>query len=168
MYILTITARGSFSSTVTLPQPQTTGSLGSQFKSASVQSPTPLVVNTAENLAIASSAAMPDPTVPVDPALASYVPEPDPPETQQISYNNDGSLACHWLSRSPNPCIDAWKQYDDNYVYHGYTSYVHERHFRNINGEVYPDWPYGCTTIFNCDDDAAYEVGMTGKQIKNW
>ena len=138
------------------------------FVGVSGGAPTSIIVDPAQNDAIVSAAAEPDPTVPVDPVLATFTPQPNPPETQQDRSDSQGSLGCKWLSKEFNPCPSAWGQYDDDYVYHGYTSYVYENHQRTNLGIVYPDWPYGCTAIFDCNDDAAFELGMTGKQIKAW
>lgn len=89
-------------------------------------------------------------------------PPETPPEPTQIRFNKDGSGICP--SIGGGACKNAYGKYNDDWRYTSYTSYTADsaEYFWGAGG-----FNSGCTAQFLCDNDAAYAVGMTGRQIKN-
>lgn len=97
------------------------------------------------------------------------------PPTQTAS-NKEGSSIC--LSISGDVCRLAAQRYQDNATYTQYSSTVWpDSTGEDILNQVFPVlgaigelWSinFGCSVQFNCDNDqSAYAIGMTGKQIKD-
>ena len=97
---------------------------------------------------------------------------PAPPSPSQTSGNNHGSSIC--LSINGGDCKSAAQRFQDDIVYHQYTSAVWpDSSGADIANLIFPIFGplfginYGCTVIWKCDNSGAYNQGMTGAQIKN-
>lgn len=99
---------------------------------------------------------------------------PAPPSPGPVSGNNEGSSVC--LSISADSCKSAAKRFQDNTVYHQYTSSVWpDSRGADIVSKIFPILPfvelfdihYGCTVIWACNSSDAYNDGITGAQIKD-
>jgi Meiotically up-regulated gene family len=106
---------------------------------------------------------------------------PAPPSPSQVSGNNKGSSLC--LSITGDSCKFAAKRFQDNTVYHQYTSSVGPTYDHStstaaeITSLIFPVFGLiqaifgitgsGCTVIWACDSSDAYNDGMTGAQIKD-
>jgi hypothetical protein len=101
---------------------------------------------------------------------------PPPPAPTQTSGNHDGSSICASLVK--DDFLYAARRYEDNIIYHQYTSAVWPdssgadaaNDFLPIAGPVIEEFfgiNYGGTVIWECDNADAYSKGMTGKQIKD-
>jgi hypothetical protein len=101
---------------------------------------------------------------------------PLPPTPSQVSGNNHGSSIC--LSIDGGSCRSAAKRFQDDTIYHQYTSAVWpDSTGADIADAIFPIGAgaledffgihYGCTVIWKCDNSDAYAQGMTGAQIKS-
>ena len=103
---------------------------------------------------------------------------PAPPSPSQVSFNKEGSSIC--LSIDGDHCKSGAQRFQDNTVYHQYTSsvwpdstgsdIVNEIFALNIAIDIVESMfsiNYGCTVIWACDNSDAYDQGMTGAQIKD-
>ncbi|KAN0073530.1 hypothetical protein V8E54_008750 [Elaphomyces granulatus] len=109
---------------------------------------------------------------------------PAPPSPSQVSFNKEGSSIC--LSIHSDSCKSGAQRFQDNTVYHQYTSSVWpDSTGTDIVNEIFAIIPtgilseiakeiegmfgiyYGCTVIWACDNSDAYHQGMTGAQIKD-
>jgi Meiotically up-regulated gene family len=109
---------------------------------------------------------------------------PAPPSPSQVTSNNHGSSIC--LSINSDSCKSGAQRFQDNTVYHQYTSSVWPNSIgTDITAQIFAIDPfnivldlgevvvemfgiyYGCTVIWACDNSDAYHQGMTGAQIKD-
>ncbi|KAI9767671.1 MAG: hypothetical protein M1840_005542 [Geoglossum simile] len=103
------------------------------------------------------------PAIPPSPSPAP----PAPPTPSQTSCNNHGSGLCP-EAESVGACPVAFARYSDGYRYTSYTSYTVSFVGDTLDpGGLLGFGNPGCAAMFTCNDDQAYAVGMTGKQIKD-
>jgi hypothetical protein len=88
---------------------------------------------------------------------------PAPPSPSQVLFNKDGSSICS--SIHSDSCKSGAQRFQDNTVYHQYTSSV----WPDSGGFDFGGFGGidGCTVIWACDNSDAYHQGMTGAQIKD-
>ena len=97
-------------------------------------------------------------------ASAPVVPA-TPPTPTQVKSNNDGSGLCPSLAGA---CIFAFSGYNDTFLYTARTSYPATAGDADAVNFFFPAYAdNGCTAIFTCENDDAFRVGMTGRQIKD-
>ena len=91
---------------------------------------------------------------------------PAPPSPSQVSHNNKGSHLCQDIDI--DACKAGAQRFQDNTVYHQYTSSVWPSDSGGINVGGFSGTfiASGCTVIWACDNSDAYHQGMTGAQIK--